>query len=120
VLAAQHTRAADPLERFGGELRRLVELWDETLSELRGEAMPFSGAVTLEARADLQQLAELDRVLGAVPGVVSVGLRAYAAGHAALDVVLEEEVPLIAALRRSLSFSVEDARPGRLAIALLG
>jgi hypothetical protein len=110
----------DPLDRFGEELRRLVALWEQTLVEVRGESILFSGDVVIEARADLPALGELDRALRALPGVASVTLRAYAAGTAELDVHLDRDVALIAALRETLSFTVEAARPGRLEVALLG
>ena len=111
--------AADPLVRFDAELHRLLDLWHETVSQLRGEAFTFSGDVALEVQADFEGLCALDRALRAIPGVVSVTLRAYAAGHGALDLVLDREIALIAALRRTLSFSVESAGSGRLGIAVL-
>jgi hypothetical protein len=53
-----------------------------------------------------------------VPGVHTVDLRAYAGGHAALEIALDRPVALVAELRRTspLPFSVLEARPGRLAV----
>lgn len=112
---------ADALERFGAELRRLVDAWDRTLAEVRAgdaEAAVFRGGVALEARADLAGLCALDRALRDVAAVRSVTLRAYAGGAAALEVALDREVALVAELRRSLAFDVVEVRGGRLSIAL--
>jgi len=113
--------ASDALDRFGDELRRLVRAWDRTAAELRGgaaEALTFRGGVALEAHADLAGLCALDRALRDVPAVASVTLRAYAGGAAALEVGLEEEVALIAELRRSLSFDLIEVSGARVSIAL--
>jgi hypothetical protein len=122
--APQPHRAAPPaapLERFGAELRRLVDAWERTMAELRGgeaDAAVFRGGVALEARADLAGLCALDAALRAVPAVRSVALRAYAGGAAALEVALDREVALVAELRRRLDFDVVEVRGGRLSIAL--
>ena len=111
----------DPLERFGADLRRLVDAWDRTVAEVRSgdaEGAVFRGGVALEARGDLPGLCALDAALRAVPAVRSVTLRAYAGGAAALEVTLDREVALVAELRRSLAFSVVEAAGGRLTIAL--
>jgi hypothetical protein len=113
--------AADPLDRFGEELRRLVASWERTAAELRGdaaEAVVFRGGVALEARADLAGLCALDRALREVPAVISVTLRAYAGGAAALEVQLAGDVALVPELRRSVAFSVLAIAEGRLTIAL--
>jgi hypothetical protein len=111
----------EPLERFGAELRRLVDAWDRTVAEMRGgdvESAVFRGGVALEARADLAGLCALDRALRGVAAVRAVTLRAYAGGAAALEVALDSEVALVAELRRSLAFDVVEIRGGRLSIAL--
>jgi hypothetical protein len=112
---------ADALDRFGAELRRLVDVWDRTVADLRNggaEQVIFRGGVALEARADLRGLCALDRALGTVPGVQRVTLRAYAGGAAALEVALDGEVALVPALRAALDFDVIAADPRRLTIAL--
>jgi len=113
--------AADALDRFGAELRRLVDAWDRTVAELRSDAAEhvlFRGGVALEARGELPDLCGLDAALRGIPGVVSVNLRAYAGGAAALEVGLDREVPLVAELRRSLAFAVVATSGNRLTIAL--
>ena len=120
--AAERERVlADPLDRFGAELRRLVAAWERTAAELRGdaaEALVFRGGLALEARADLAGLCDLERALREVPAVTAVTLRAYAGGAAALEVLLADEVALVPELRRSLAFSVLAIAEGRLTIAL--
>ena len=114
-------RPADPLDRFGEQLRGLVEAWEQTAAALRGdssEAVVFRDALAVEARGDLLALCELDRALRAVPGVANVALRAYAGGAAALEVTLDDDVALVPELRRSLDFSVLAIDEGRLTIAL--
>ncbi len=112
----------DALEEFGRELRRLVASYDRVVAAARGlpagEGIVFHDDVALDARVDLGGLCALDRALAAIPGVVSVELRAYAGGHAALDLVLDRGVPLVSELRRTLrrSVSVVEAREGRLAV----
>ena len=111
--------SSDALDRFGEQLRRLVLLWEQTAAELRGggaDATLFRDGVALEARGDLADLCALDRALRDVPAVSSVVLRAYAGGAAALEVSLEDEVALIAELRRSLSFEVVEVQGARLSI----
>ncbi|HEX8083997.1 MAG TPA: hypothetical protein VF529_06870 [Solirubrobacteraceae bacterium] len=111
----------DPLEAFGAELRRLVDVWDQTVAALRrggGEAMVFAGAVALEARGDLPQLCALERALRGIDGVATVNLRAYAGGAAAIEVALDREVALVAELRRSLAFDLIAVGDGRLTISL--
>jgi hypothetical protein len=111
----------DALDRFGAELRRLVDVWERTVAELRGsdaETTSFRGGVALEARGDLADLCQLERALRGIDGVTSVNLRAYAGGAAALEVALDREVALVGELRRSLAFSVVEVRGGRLSIAL--
>ena len=114
-------RPADPLDRFGEQLRGLVAAWEQTAAELRGdsaEAVVFRDGLALEARGDLPALCELDRALRGVAGVASVTLRAYASGAAALEVTLDDDVALVPELRRSLGFSVLAIGEGRLTIAL--
>jgi hypothetical protein len=115
------------LDRFDDDLHRvtreLVASWERASAELRGEVadgMVFEGEVALEARADLAGLTALHRALQAIDGVAALSLRAYAGGHAALDVRLDRGVALVGELRRALDapFAVEDARAGRLDIAL--
>lgn len=111
----------DALDRFGAELRRLVDAWERTAAEVRGdaaEAIVFRGGVALEARGELRQLCGLERALLAIDGVAAVRLRAYAGGAAALEVALEREVALVAELRRSVAFELVQAGAGRLSIAL--
>src|SRR5215208_6571578 len=62
--AAAAGRSADALDRFGAELRRLVDVWERTVADLRGDAaesVVYSGGVALEARGDLHDLCALDR-----------------------------------------------------------
>jgi hypothetical protein len=111
----------DPLEAFGAELRRLVDVWDQTVAALRrggGEAMVFVGAVALEARGDLPQLCALERALRGIDGVATVNLRAYAGGAAAIEVALDREVALISELRRSVSFDLVAVEGARVSIVL--
>ncbi|HEV3002283.1 MAG TPA: hypothetical protein VGW75_16190 [Solirubrobacteraceae bacterium] len=111
----------DALDRFGAELRRLVDAWERTAAELRGgaaDATVFRGGVALEARGELRQLCALERALTAVPGVTSVRLRAYAGGAAALEVALDRDVALVAELRRAVAFDLVHVGGGRLSIAL--
>ncbi len=111
----------DALDRFGAELRRLVDVWERTVAELRGgeaETVRFRGGVTLEARGDLGELCRLERALRDVDGVTAVNLRAYAGGAAVLEVTLDREVALVGELRRSLAFSLIEVSGGRLSIAL--
>jgi hypothetical protein len=88
--------AADPLEAFGVELRRiaseLVAAWERVVAAERGRA---AGAqrIVLEAQADLHGLAALERALTASPAVRTVDLRAYAGGHASLLVEVAGNAP---------------------------
>lgn len=115
---------AGPLDRFADELRsttaRLVASYDRARDAARGaaDADLFSDDVALEARADLPALCALASALASIDGVHGVDLRAYAGGHAALDVGLDRPVALVAELRRAgaPNFGVVEARPGRLAI----
>ncbi len=113
----------DPLNAFGARLRRtaadLVAAYDDAVGQARGgDGELFDADVALEARADLPALCALSRALAAIPGVHAVDLRAYAGGHAALDVALDRPVALVAELRaRSPApFGVLAARPGRLVV----
>jgi hypothetical protein len=113
----------DPLHAFGDRLRRtaadLLAAYDDAVGQARGgEGELFDAEVALEARADLPALCALAQALAAVPGVHAVDLRAYAGGHAALDVALDRPVALVAELRaRSPApFGVLASRPGRLVL----
>ena len=79
----------DPLDQFGVELRRLaaelVAAYDRVLAHERRRP-GAQHRLVLEAQADLAALAALERALRESPGVASVELRAYAAGHASLVV----------------------------------
>ena len=115
---------ADPLDAFGEQLRRttaaLVAAYDEAVGQARGgeEGVVFDENVAVEARADLPGLCALSHALSAIPGVHAVDLRAYAGGHAALEVALDRPVALVAELRRSGGppFAVVESRPGRLVL----
>ena len=130
-----HARGArnvpDPggaLEDFGESLRRtardLVSSYDRALAEARGlppgEALLFRDEVALDVAVDLDGLCALAAALGRVAGVTSVSLRAYAGGHAALDLALTGGVPLITDLRRELDrpIAVVEARHGRLTLSI--
>jgi hypothetical protein len=116
----------DALERFGRELRRLtaelVAAWAELEAQTgrSPDEAVLSGPVAVDARADLRGLSALDRALSAIPGVSWVQLRAYAGGHAALDVALDRPVALVAELRRAvdLPLTVDEVGPDRLTIAV--
>ena len=117
--------ASGPLEAFGEQLRRttgdLVAAYERTLRDvLAGEQAVFDDEVALDARADLPGLCALGRALGAVPGVHAVELRAYAGGHAALEVALDRPVALVAELHRVAGppLGVVEARPGRLVLEI--
>jgi hypothetical protein len=77
--------AADPLDQFGIELRRLaselVAAWDRVVAHERGRG---AHRIVLEAQADLHALAALERALAGTPAVRTLDLRAYAGGHASL------------------------------------
>ena len=96
--------------------------YDRVIASARGlaggEGILFRDEVALDARVDLRGLCALDEALAAIPGVASVELRAYAGGHAALDLILDRGVPLVSELHRTLrlSLSIVEAREGRLAI----
>ena len=79
--------AADPLDQFGVELRRLaselVAAWDRVVAHERGRG---AHRIVLEAQADLHALAALERALDEAPRVRTVDLQAYAGGHASLVV----------------------------------
>lgn len=114
---------ADPLAAFGERLRStaagLISAYDRALAEARGAPTDlFSEDVAVEARTDLAGLRALSSALEAVPGVHGVQLRAYAGGHAVLDVALDRPVALVAELRGVAGppIAVLEARPGRLAI----
>ena len=119
---------AAALERFGEDLRRstreLVAAFDRALAEARGlpagDALLFRDEVALEAEASLRQLCELGAALERIAGIGPVDLRAYAGGHAALDLTLDGAVALVDELRRALPrpFSVVEARQGHLAIQI--
>jgi len=112
----------DPLDAFGERLRRtaaeLVAAYDDVVGKVRGGSEPLDGDVAVEARADLPGLCALARALGAIPGVHGVELRAYAGGHAALEVALDRPVALVESLRAGFGpkFGVLEARPGRLVL----
>lgn len=116
--------APDPLEDFGRELRRtadhLVEAFDRALTRSRGGAdgPVFAEDVAVEVQADFPNLCALHGALGRIPGVHAVELRAFAGGHAALELALERPVALVAELRRAspVPFAVVEARPGRLVV----
>lgn len=118
------TADLDALEHFGHELRQtaghLVEAYDRALARARGDADGplFTEDLAMEVRADFPSLCTLHAALAQVPGVHAVDLRAYAGGHAALEIALDRPVALIAELRRTspLPLSVLEARPGRLAV----
>lgn len=113
--------AVDALDRFGAELRRLVDAWERTVADLRGnsaEQLVFRGGVALEAQGELRDLCTLEAALRRIPGVASVALRAYAGGAAALEVGLDRDVALVGELRRSLAFDVVEASGNRLTIVL--
>jgi hypothetical protein len=80
----------DALEQFGVELRRLahelVAAYDRVLAQERAVPPASGRRVLLEADADLQALAALERALATAPGVRAVELRGYAAGRASLVV----------------------------------
>ncbi len=115
---------ADPLERFGEQLRasaeQLLAAFDRALAEARGgeAGEVFAEDVAVEARTDLPGLCALSGALGDVTGVHQVELRAYAGGHAVLDVTLDRPVALVRELRRAGGppLAVLEARPGRLAV----
>ena len=90
----QPVAAADPLDQFGVELRRLatelVAAWDRVVEHERGAG---AHRIVLEARADLRALAALERALAAAPAVRTLDLRAYAAGHASLVVEVSGTSP---------------------------
>ena len=113
----------DPLDAFADRLRRtaadLVAAYDDAVGQARGgDGELFDADVALEARADLPALGALAQALAAIPGVHAVDLRAYAGGHAALDIALARPVALVAELRaRSPApFGVLASRPGRLVL----
>ena len=115
--------AGDPLEAFGEQLRRttsdLVGAFERTVREVHGgEEAVFDDQVALDARAGLPELCALASALTGIDGVHAVELRAYAGGHAALDLALDRPVALVAELRRrgGPPFGVVASRPGRLAI----
>ena len=114
----------DALAHFDAALQRatreLSTAWDQALAAARGagEGGIVRGEVALEARVTLAGLCELHRALTAIPEVGEITLRAYAGGHAALDLDVRQPVALAGALRALLPIAVLDARPGRLAIAL--
>jgi hypothetical protein len=117
--------AAAALERFGEDLRRatreLVAAYDRALAETRGVGgVLFRDDVALEADVGLRGLCELAAALEAIEGVAHVELRAYAGGHAAIDLALDRAVALVDDLRRAMRspFAVVEARQGRLAIAI--
>lgn len=117
--------AAAALERFGEDLRRatreLVSAYDRALAETRGvSGVLFRDDVALEADVGLPGLCELAAALDAIDGVAHVELRAYAGGHAALDLALDRAVALVDELRRAMRspFAVVEARQGRLSIAI--
>ena len=87
----QSSTEADPLDRFGVELRRLatelVAAWDRVAAAERGAARTRR-QVVLEAEADLHALAVLERALAASPEVRGAELRAYEGGRASLVVDL--------------------------------
>lgn len=112
---------ADPLEAFGAELRRLVDAWERTVAAVRStgdEELTLRGGIALEAQGELPALCALDSALRRIDGVGAVNLRAYAGGAAALEVVLDRDVPLVAELRRSLAFELIAVGDGKLTISL--
>ena len=112
----------DALEEFGRELRRLANSYDRLLAEVKGEhstdGILFRDDVALDATTDLAGLCDLGRALEHIDGISHTSLRAYAGGHAALDLQLDRAVPLVSELRRTLrrSLAVVEAREGRLVI----
>jgi hypothetical protein len=116
----------DALEAFGEELRRLtrelVDAFDRAYAGARGlsagSGILFRGEVAVDAVVDFAGLCALGRALSSTAGVVSVDLRAYAGGRAALDLVLDRPVALVSELHRTLRhpLAVVEAREGRLAI----
>ncbi len=114
----------DALDHFDAALQRatreLSSAWDHALAAARGagEGGIVRGEVALDARATLGGLCRLHQALAAIPEVGEVALRAYAGGHAVLDVEVRRPVALAAALRDVLPIAVLEARPGRLGIAL--
>ncbi len=121
------TRSAqgDPLDAFGERLRRataeLVRAYDDAVGQARGgDGGLFDADVALEARADLPGLCALAAALRRVEAVVGVELRAYAGGHAVLDVVLDRPVALLAELqtRGAPPLAVLKAASGRLVVAV--
>ena len=117
--------AAAALERFGEDLRRatreLVAAYDRALAETQGVGgVLFRDDVALEADVGLPGLCELAAALDAIEGVAHVELRAYAGGHAALDLALDRAVALVDELRRAMRspFAVVEARQGRLSIQI--
>ncbi len=123
-LDAPATPAVDPLEAFGERLRsalgELVEAWDRAAAQARGGPAGSASAedLALEAHTDLAGLCALSVALRAVEGVVALDLRAYAGGHAAIDVSLDRPISLVAELRRvgGPPLAVLEARPGRLVV----
>jgi hypothetical protein len=115
---------ADALDAFADDLRattaRLVSAYDAALAAARGaeQGELFDEDVALEARTDLPGLCALAGALRGVPGVHAVDLRAYAGGHAVLDLALDRPVGLVRELRDAAGppIAVLEARPGRLAI----
>jgi hypothetical protein len=100
-----------------------VSAYDRALADARGtpaEGPLFRDEVVLEVAVGLRGLCELDRALATIPGVADVQLRAYAGGHASLDLTLDRAVPLVEALRSALPVpvAVVEARHGRLAVEL--
>lgn len=128
VAASPAVAPGDALDRFGESLRRaatdLVSAYDRALAETRGldpgEALLFRDEVALEVDVTLEGLCALSVALRRIEGVAAVSLRAYAGGHAALDLSLDRGVPLVPELRRALGtpVAVVEARHGRLALDL--
>jgi hypothetical protein len=114
--------AGDPLQAFGEHLRaavaELVEAWDRASAQAGGGAATtsFAEELALEVHTDLAGLCALCVALRAVEGVAALDLRAYAGGHAAIDVTLDRPVALVAEVRRvgGPPLAVLEARPGRL------
>ena len=112
----------DALEEFGRDLRNLAAKYDRVIAQTRGlkpsEGILFRDDVALDARADLDGLCALARALVQIPGIAHTDLRAYAGGHAALDLQLDRTIPLVSELRRTLrrSLAVVEAREGRLSV----
>ena len=98
--------------------RRLRDLQQELAAAPRAEGDVWSQDLALEARTDLPGLCALARALDAVAAVHAVDLRAYAGGHAVLDVALDRPVALVRALRDAGGppVAVLETRPGRLAL----